>query len=107
MIDLDRKHFETVIEILEEKVPDCEVHAFGSRVNGAAHKYSDLDLVLKGHERLDWRRIESLKDALSESDLPIMVDVIDWHLIDDDFRAIVERGSEILKPRSDLKVRSR
>ncbi len=107
MIDLDRKYLEEVIAILEKQVPDCEVRAFGSRVNGTARKHSDLDLMLNGEERLDWRRIESLKDVFSESDLPIMVDVIDRHAIGDAFREIAERDSEVVKPRSDLRIRSR
>jgi len=99
MIDLDKKHLNTVIRILNEKAPDCEVRAFGSRVEGTAKKYSDLDLLLKGEDRLSWGEIESLKDAFSESDLPILVDVVDWHAIGDEFREIAEKRSEVLPGR--------
>jgi predicted nucleotidyltransferase len=97
MIDLDEKYLDEIRWILTGKVPDCEVRAFGSRLEGKAKKFSDLDLVLVGGEKLNWRRIESLKDAFSSSDIPIIVDVIDWHAISDEFRAIIENNYEIIQ----------
>jgi len=70
MVDLDEKYLDEIIWILAEKVSDCEVRAFGSRIEGKAKKFSDLDLALVDSEKLNWRRIESLKDAFSSSDHP-------------------------------------
>ena len=89
MIDLTARDLEIVTEILRNHVPDCEVRAFGSRVTGNAKKFSDLDLALIGPEKLDWRKLEELRDAFSESDLPIIVDVHDWKAIPEEFRVII------------------
>ena len=97
MIDLGEKHLKTILAILNEHAPECEVWAFGSRINGSARKFSDLDLVLVGEQPIDWKRIEALKDALSESDLPIMVDVLDWHTISESFRSIILNNYEVLR----------
>lgn len=86
MIDLEERHLQEILRILEAHVPDCEVRAFGSRVTGRAEKFSDMDLLLVGQEKLDWRRIERLKDALSASNLPIRVDVLDWNATPEEFR---------------------
>jgi len=97
MIDLDEKSLWTVKTILRDRVPDCKVIAFGSRVTGTAEKFSDLDLALVSESTMDWRRIESIKDAFSESDLPIMVDVLDWNTLSESFRAIITERSEVLQ----------
>lgn len=99
MIDLAPEHLETVRRILAEHVPGCEVRAFGSRTDGTAREYSDLDLALVGDGKLDWGALEALKDALSASDLPIAIDVVDWHAISPEFRAVIERGYEVLRER--------
>ncbi len=97
MIDIEEKYLDEICRILAEHVPDCEVRAFGSRIEGTARKFSDLDLVLVGIEKLDWRKIESLKDAFASSDIPIIVDVIDFNAISDDFRKITEKNYEIIQ----------
>jgi predicted nucleotidyltransferase len=100
MIDIEEKYLARIRQILSEQTPDCEVRAFGSRIQGNPDRYSDLDLVLIGDEKLNWRRIEALKDAFAASDLPIIVDVIDWHAISDDFRAVIEKKYEIIQNKS-------
>ncbi len=97
MIDIEEKYLSEILRILNEQVPDCEVRAFGSRIEGNAEKYSDLDLVLVGDEKLNWRKIESLKDVFSASDLPIIVDVIDWHSISNEFKAVIEKSYEVIQ----------
>lgn len=97
MIDLAEKDLAEVRRILSEQVPDCEVRVFGSRIEGAAGRFSDLDLVLVCDKRVDWRRIGALKDAFAASDLPITVDILDWHAISDEFRAIIERNYRIIQ----------
>jgi len=97
MIDIEEKYLAEIRRILAKYVPDCEVRAFGSRLEGKARDFSDLDLVLVGSEKLSWRRIESLKDAFASSNLPMTVDVIDWHAISDEFRAVIENNYEIIQ----------
>ena len=78
MIDLPSEHLSTVKHILQQVAPGVTVFAFGSRVNGRAKKYSDLDLGLEAQQSLDWRQMARLREAFEESDLPIRVDVVDW-----------------------------
>jgi predicted nucleotidyltransferase len=97
MISIDEKYLEEIKRILNEHVPDCEVRAFGSRVEGKADKFSDLDLVLISNIKLNWRKIEQLKDALAASCLPMTVDVIDYNAISEEFRQIINKQYEVIQ----------
>ncbi|MCD4782997.1 MAG: nucleotidyltransferase domain-containing protein [Candidatus Eremiobacteraeota bacterium] len=96
MIDIKPGHKEIIDNILKEHVPEFEVRAFGSRVNGTAKSYSDLDLVLVGNQEVSIRKLRQLEDAFQESDLPFRVDVIDWNRISDEFRKVIEKGFEVI-----------
>jgi len=97
MIELDPACLETIGGILDEHVPGCEVRVFGSRVSGEAHKYSDLDLAIKCPKPLTSEVMQALMDAFSESDLPILVDVSDWHELSEGMRNRIERQHEIIR----------
>ncbi len=86
-----RADFAIVHKILHENVPEREVLAFGSRVNGSARKYSDLDLVVLGETPLPFSICMKLESEFEYSYLLFKVDVLDWCRITESFRAIVRK----------------
>ena len=90
-VDLNPNHLATVEAILADHVPEYEVRAFGSRATWTARDYSDLDLAVVGKGPLDWRTLSRLKEAFEESDLPMRVDVLDWHSTSESFRKVMAR----------------
>lgn len=97
MLDLAERHLETIKRILAAYVGDCEVRAFGSRGNGTATKHSDLDLAVVGNSKLERRVKTLLREAFEESDLPFRVDVIDYHAISQQFRAIIDQKYDVIQ----------
>ena len=97
MIDLNPKSLERVQQILTEHAPECEVRAYGSRVTWTARDYSDLDLAVVGRKPFSLRRLRQLKEAFEESDLPIRVDVWDWHTISDGFKKAIAEEYEVIQ----------
>ena len=103
-LDLPLRYRHMVETLLSEYVPNAEVWAYGSRINGESHEGSDLDLVLRsltleplGPEFTD------LVEALRESNIPILVQVCDWAKIPASFRNEIDRGHVVLQdgpPRS-------
>ena len=102
-IDLAARHLEAVRAILAAHVPQAEVWAFGSRVNGGAHDGSDLDLVLRNPEGLDQPipGRTGLITAFQESMIPIFVEVHDWALLPAAFRTEIERSYLPIVPADD------
>ncbi|MCL4461608.1 MAG: nucleotidyltransferase domain-containing protein [Nitrospirae bacterium] len=99
-LDIRPDHMEIVRNILENVIPEREVWAFGSRVNGTARKTSDLDLVVIGVHPLEFQTLGRLLDAFSASDLPYKVDVVDWSRTGEGFRTIIVSNHVVLqKPR--------
>ncbi|MGO9269114.1 MAG: nucleotidyltransferase family protein [Terriglobia bacterium] len=96
MIILAPHHLETIRRILGEYVPECEVRAFGSRVNGSVKNYSDLDLAVVGSAKLSDDTLRRLKEAFEESDLPFRVDVLDWHATSSSFQKVIEEQYEVV-----------
>lgn len=96
-LDMDSAHLRIVRELLRECLPDRTVWAFGSRATGRAKKYSDLDIAVLGDKPLSIAQSATLTEAFSESDLPWRVDVVDWALTDQWFRAIIEQEKVILQ----------
>lgn len=101
MIDVSPGHLKIILDILKRFAPSCEVRAFGSRCNGKAQKYSDLDLAIVGNEKIDQRLLIDIKDAFEESDLPYRVDVLDWHSISNNFRKIIDEKYEVIQKGED------
>lgn len=90
-IDIAQPDLTILQQVLREHLPqDASAWVFGSRVTGAARRYSDVDLAIKHHAPLDPDMLAALRDALSESDLTIKVDVIDLHQLEPAFRHHVE-----------------
>lgn len=81
-------HYRKILDpILRAYAPDAEILAYGSRVNGRCHEGSDLDLVIRNPNDLTKRfeALYDLRDAIRESNIPILVDVMDWAIIPKSF----------------------
>jgi predicted nucleotidyltransferase len=97
MINISPEYLEMIRRILTAHVCDCEVRAFGSRINGTAKDHSDLDLAVVASDKMERRTKMLVKEAFEESDLPFRVDIVDYNAISDEFRAIIDTKYEILQ----------
>ncbi|MDR1290924.1 MAG: nucleotidyltransferase domain-containing protein [Planctomycetaceae bacterium] len=96
MIDISEKELKMVLDIIVNLASDCEVRVFGSRFKGTAKKYSDIDLVIVGKEKLGLKRLGELKEAFDESDLPYRVDILDYHAVNENIRKNIDKGYETI-----------
>jgi uncharacterized protein len=92
-LQVSSNHLDMLLDLLRQHVPQAQVWAYGSRVSGGAHEGSDLDIVLRTPGKLSascegW---VDLKYELSESALPILVDVHDWAHLPVEFHRNIER----------------
>jgi predicted nucleotidyltransferase len=79
-----------------------KILAYGSRVNGNAHDTSDLDLVIvsKNKEKLDINDFMKFKDELKKSNIPILIQVLDWYRLPEAFhKNIMTNYEEIVNIR--------
>ena len=98
MIDLADQHLLLVKKILLNYLPSARVSVFGSRVKGTAKKFSDLDLSVNNSGPIDLKVLADLEEAFAESDLPIKVDIVDWHRISEAFQQHINEQAVILRP---------
>ena len=96
-LDLHPDHLQIVRQILQHRLPQCEVWAFGSRAKGTAKPYSDLDLAVITSQPLDLGALAALSDDFSDSELPFKVDVVDWARTSEAFRAIIARDKVVVE----------
>ena len=77
-LDLPLRYRDQLEALLRQHVPDVEVWAYGSRVNGRSHDGSDLDLVLRSPtlEPLGDGYMD-LVEVLEQSNIPILVQAHD------------------------------
>ena len=88
VLDLRGDDAAIVRAILREHLPaGAKAYVFGSRAHGGARRYSDLDLALEWDRPLGLNHVGTIEDALSESDLPFKVDILDTATIEPAFRA--------------------
>jgi uncharacterized protein len=104
-LDLQPRHLRLLLDLLAEYAPDAEVWAYGSRAIGQSHEASDLDLVLRNpsHPETPQKNLRALRDALTESNLPILVQVFDWAEIPDQFRREIQRQHALLVCREHIR----
>ena len=97
-LHLSPRHCEEIEALLHKHLPDVEVWAYGSRVNGRSHDGSDLDLVLRGPKlaEIDTSRIVDFIEALQDSTIPFLVEARDWARLPESFHREIERAHAVL-----------
>lgn len=96
-----QKDKEEIIRLAKKNLKqELKILAYGSRVNGEAHDTSDLDLVIvcKNEEKVNIDELSSFKEALSDSNIPIFVQVLDWNRIPETFhKNILANNEEMIR----------
>ena len=105
---LSPKHQRILEALLREHMPDVEVWAYGSRVNGRGHEGSDLDLVLRGSglRQIPLDQLVDFEDAVRESNIPFLVEARDWARLPERFHREIE-GRYVVLCQSDERRGSR
>ena len=97
-LDLLSKHRRVLEALLRKHLPDVEVWAYGSRVNGRSHDGSDLDLVLRGPglKKIPIDCLAEFEEAVRESNIPFLVEARDWARLPESFHREIERDHVVL-----------
>ena len=86
---------QTVKRILKQHLPAAaHVWVYGSRANGNAKRFSDLDLAieLEDGKTLDFGLLAQLAMAFDESELPWKVDILDINSAPESFLETARNG---------------
>ena len=63
---------------------------YGSRVKGNFRFLSDLDVMIRGTELATLSDIDDMKDKFDKSNLPYIVNISDYHNLDEDFYKLIK-----------------
>lgn len=100
MLDLSEQHLQILVSVLDRFLPsEVQVLVFGSRVNGTARRYSDIDLCLKCDRDIPDKAILNLQEAFSLSELPFRVDIVIYRNCTGAFRQIIDENSLKIYPK--------
>lgn len=99
VLHLPDKYAQEVHRLLKLHIPRAEVWAYGSRVQGDFYEASDLDLVARfpPSDKPELFRLSEVTEAFQESNLPILVQIVDWDRIPQAFRDEISAGYVVIQ----------
>ena len=86
MIQMEEKDYQILKQIFG-KYP-YTFYVYGSRVKGTARKFSDLDVCYQ--EDIPLAVISDIREELEESDLPFIVELVNWKHMRTSFQEMIK-----------------
>ena len=77
---------------------EYQVFIFGSRATGKAEKYSDYDIGIFGEKPISFETLGLIDEAFENSDLPYIINVVDFSMVPKNFKKIALSKIKILNP---------
>lgn len=77
--------------IIEPYKQNYDFYFYGSRVKGNFRFLSDLDIMIKGDKVAEISCIEDLKNKFDKSNLSYIVNITDYHNMDEHFYKLIEQ----------------
>ncbi len=90
MKGVTEKELEIIKDILLPFREKYEFFAYGSRVRGDFRELSDLDIMIKGANPAKLENIEKLKEDFDNSNLPYIVNIVDYFSLTESFYDIIK-----------------
>ena len=94
LLHIDQRHVDSILNILKTALDgqDCHAWVYGSRTQGKALRYSDVDMALDYHgEPLPETVKTAVQGSFEKSLLPYFVDLVDVNTLDPGFKAKIEK----------------
>ena len=94
---IKQKYLDMLRTIFKQYCPEAEIWAYGSRLGGDAHEGSDLDLAVKtfGDKKCT---LTELKQMLNESDIPFLIDILEFDKIPESFQDEIKKNYTVIFP---------
>lgn len=100
-LKLKPEYLKELLDIIRAIIPGVEVSVFGSRAkNGEVWEASDIDLLLKDADNgeVDVTHWFDFLQALSDSGIPHVIDVLDWHSLSDIWKGEISKAYVVIHP---------
>lgn len=93
-LNLRDKDRQRLTALLALHLPGVCARAYGSRVTGRAHDASDLDIALIAPNAIPipLQQLEQFRQAVNDSQIPILVDARDWARLPKNFHMEIEKA---------------
>ncbi len=93
--DTVSRHKKTLLDIIHKHLPKCKVYLFGSRATKENREGADIDLALDTGEKVDLTKVARIQIDIEETTFPLFVDLVDLHLVSEDFKKnVLSEGIE-------------
>lgn len=90
------EYLKYLTDIFDKYCPEAEIFAYGSRINGRSHDGSDLDLTVKNLPKDKY--LFELKEIISESNVPFLVDINLFETLPESFKSEIEKNNVKIYP---------
>ncbi len=97
-MNIKKSHQEKLLSIIQTYLPQCKVWLFGSRATGKQRVGSDIDLALDNGAKIPWETITKILVDIDETTIPMKVDIVDLHAVDEDFKERVLKEGILWTP---------
>lgn len=91
-IQLDAEDLALITSIIRHHMSNVKIWMFGSRIKGTATKNSDCDIALIADNKIPLEKMSLLKESFENSDLSMIIDIIDWNRISQTFQAHIKKN---------------
>ncbi len=98
-IDLEDKYIKFIKDTIGAILPDAEIYIYGSRVQGKACNYSDVDIALQAPDKkeISFDKLLKIKSDFENSTFPYKVDIVDLQSLSEKFLSIIEKDLQKIK----------
>ncbi|MCK5632566.1 nucleotidyltransferase domain-containing protein [bacterium] len=81
--NIDEKTKNKIIRLILALFPTAKIYLFGSRATKTHSMWSDIDIAIDTGEKIPFVLVGEVIDVLKGTDIPYMIDVVDFHDISD------------------------
>lgn len=89
-LDITTQQHQFIVNVIKNLLPTVSMLAFGSRTDGTAKRYSDLDLALDDGEKISLKTLDQIEESFAQSDLPFKIDILDISNVSPEFAAKIK-----------------
>lgn len=85
-MQLEQEHADIIRSVIQKHCPSAQVTLFGSRAKNTASATSDIDIAINTNASIPLKKLTLINSELNESDIPYLVDIIDWNRVSKEFQ---------------------